>query len=87
MTEERWSSDRMFLLAVIGGAVGLGNIWRFPYVVGENGGGVFVLSLTGSDVRFNGSEFYENTANQGGGIASLTSDDSLVLQHFNDGVV
>lgn len=42
-TGERWSSDRMFLLAVIGGAVGLGNYWRFPYIVGQNGGGVFLL--------------------------------------------
>ncbi len=32
-----------FILAAAGSAVGLGNIWKFPYVVGENGGGVFVL--------------------------------------------
>lgn len=38
-----WSSRRAFLLATIGGAVGLGNLWRFPFIAGENGGGGFVL--------------------------------------------
>lgn len=38
-----WSSKSSFLLATIGVAVGLGNIWRFPYVVGTNGGAAFVL--------------------------------------------
>ncbi len=43
VTQEKWSSGTAFLLAAIGSAVGLGNIYRFPYVVGENGGGAFVL--------------------------------------------
>ena len=38
-----WSSRLAFILAATGSAVGLGNIWRFPYVTGENGGGAFVL--------------------------------------------
>ncbi len=38
-----WSSRMAFILAVTGSAVGLGNIWKFPYVAGENGGGAFVL--------------------------------------------
>jgi neurotransmitter:Na+ symporter, NSS family len=38
-----WSSRLAFILAVSGSAVGLGNIWRFPYVAGTNGGGAFVL--------------------------------------------
>jgi neurotransmitter:Na+ symporter, NSS family len=38
-----WSSRIAFILAVTGSAVGLGNIWKFPYVVGQNGGGAFVL--------------------------------------------
>lgn len=39
----QWSSRLAFVLAVSGSAVGLGNIWRFPYVAGENGGGAFVV--------------------------------------------
>ena len=42
-TQEQWSSRRGFLLSAIGFSVGLGNIWRFPYVVGENGGSAFVI--------------------------------------------
>ncbi len=38
-----WSSRMAFILAVTGSAVGLGNIWKFPYITGQNGGGAFVL--------------------------------------------
>lgn len=38
-----WSSGFVFILAATGSAVGLGNIWKFPYITGENGGGTFVL--------------------------------------------
>lgn len=38
-----WGRRGTFILAATGSAVGLGNIWKFPYVTGENGGGAFVL--------------------------------------------
>jgi NSS family neurotransmitter:Na+ symporter len=38
-----WRTRFGFYLAAIGSACGLGNLWRFPYIVGENGGGAFVL--------------------------------------------
>ncbi len=39
----QWSSRWAFIMAATGSAVGLGNIWRFPYITGEYGGGAFVL--------------------------------------------
>ncbi|MGB1649263.1 MAG: sodium-dependent transporter [Cycloclasticus sp.] len=39
----QWSTRLAFILAATGSAVGLGNIWKFPYIAGENGGGAFVL--------------------------------------------
>jgi NSS family neurotransmitter:Na+ symporter len=44
---ETWSSRSAFLLAAVGAAVGLGNIWRFPFIAGQNGGGAFVLVYVG----------------------------------------
>lgn len=46
MTSEKpqWASQTSFIFAASAAAIGLGNIWRFPYLVGENGGGVFVIT-------------------------------------------
>ena len=38
-----WTSQRAFIISSVAAAVGLGNLWRFPYMVGENGGGTFIL--------------------------------------------
>ena len=43
MTREHWGSKLGFVLAAAGSAIGLGNIWKFPYVAGANGGAAFVL--------------------------------------------
>jgi NSS family neurotransmitter:Na+ symporter len=43
VSSERWSSSLTFLLASVGAAVGLGNIWRFSAVIGQNGGGAYLV--------------------------------------------
>lgn len=42
-----WSSNFGFIMAAAGSAVGLGNLWKFPYLAGQNGGGAFVLIYLG----------------------------------------
>jgi NSS family neurotransmitter:Na+ symporter len=43
MQREQWNSRVGFILAAVGSAIGLGNIWRFPYMAYENGGGAFFI--------------------------------------------
>ncbi len=43
MARQYWSSRTAFLLAAIGSAVGLGNLWRFPFIAYKNGGGAFLV--------------------------------------------
>lgn len=43
-SRKQWSSEPAFIFSMAAAAVGLGNLWRFPYMVGENGGGAFVVA-------------------------------------------
>lgn len=52
MARAHWGSRLGFVLAAAGSAVGLGNVWKFPYITGENGGGAFVLVYLASIAVF-----------------------------------
>ncbi|MEY8415899.1 sodium-dependent transporter [Tissierella praeacuta] len=72
---ESFSSGLAIFFATLGSAVGLGNIWKFPYLVGENGGGAFVLIyltsilLVGLPVMI--SEFYIGRKTKSNAVAAF----------------
>ncbi|MGM0563967.1 MAG: sodium-dependent transporter [Pseudomonadota bacterium] len=43
-SRKQWTSESAFIASMAAAAVGLGNLWRFPYIMGENGGGAFVVA-------------------------------------------
>ena len=51
-THAHWSSRFAFIMAAVGSAVGLGNLWRFPFMTGQNGGSAFVLIYIGCVALF-----------------------------------
>ena len=88
-TGEGWSSRTAFILAAVGAAVGLGNIWRFPTLVGESGGGAFVIVylvcvlLIGLPLML--SEFVVGRAGGSDAVASVTrvAEQSGVSRKWN----
>ena len=46
-TREKFGGRTAVIMALAGSAIGLGNIWRFPYLVGENGGAAFIIIYIG----------------------------------------
>ena len=43
-SRKQWSSESAFIASMAAAAAGLGNLWRFPYIMGQNGGGTFLIA-------------------------------------------
>lgn len=73
---ETFSSGLAIFFATLGSAVGLGNIWKFPYLVGENGGGAFVLiyliSILLVGIPIMVSEFYIGRKTRSNAVTAFT---------------
>ena len=93
-TREHWGSGFGFILAAAGSAIGLGNIWKFPYITGENGGGAFVIvyliciAVIGLPVMLCEITLGRHTQrNPVGAIRKLSPDSSVVAHLIGGGVV
>ncbi len=77
MRRDAWSGKVGFILATVGSAVGIGSIWKFPYEVGENGGGAFVLlyiaGLAVIVVPLMFAEFAIGRRGRGNALTSITT--------------
>ncbi len=75
--KQSWSGRMAFFLATVGSAVGLGSIWKFPYMVGENGGGAFLLlymvGLALAVLPLMIGEFVIGRAGQGSAVGSFVN--------------
>ena len=67
--QETWSSRFVFIMAAVGAAVGLGNLWKFPYTAGVSGGAAFVLVYIGAIVMLSvGNRRLKHLAHQTSGL-------------------
>lgn len=70
MVRERWGNRSAFIMAAIGSAIGLGNVWRFPYIAYSNGGGAFfipyVIALITTGIPLVALEYYLGIRHQTG---------------------
>lgn len=75
ITKAKWSSEKAFILATLAAAVGLGNFWRFPYLVGENGGAAFIvaylIAVVAIGIPIMLVEFKAGSAGTGGVVKSF----------------